>query len=195
MREQTRSAKNRKLRFPESCIDNPDRFCSRRITTARFTAVSALANAKSAIFFRYPTGDEEDRAIAYIARYKEIRDVIVSGGDPLSLSNNRLDQSPEKIYAIPHVEIIRIGTRNLVTLPQRTDDELVEILSRFQTKMDAESVFKVSNEMSLVEIYRFKAGGYRLPHCARLLLEKTLVSFSKVFSFHRITQGRVAEHS
>ncbi len=79
-----------------------------------------------------PDRDEEDEAIAYIAEHEQIRDVILSGGDALSLSNNRLAQLLEKIYAIPHVEIIRIGTRNLVTLPQRIDDELAEILARFR---------------------------------------------------------------
>lgn len=79
-----------------------------------------------------PDRDEEDEAIAYIAANPQIRDVILSGGDALSLSNNRLAQLLEKIYAIPHVEIIRIGTRNLVTLPQRIDDELAKILARFR---------------------------------------------------------------
>ena len=78
-----------------------------------------------------PDRDEETKAIDYIAEHTEIRDVILSGGDPLSLSNARLENLLERIYAIPHVEIIRIGTRNLVTLPQRIDDELVEILKRF----------------------------------------------------------------
>ncbi|MBA2620976.1 MAG: KamA family radical SAM protein [Acidobacteria bacterium] len=82
--------------------------------------------------FSMPDRDEEDNAIAYIAEHEQIRDVIISGGHPLSLSNKRLDQLLEKIYAIPHVEIIRIGTRNLVTLPQRIDNELVGILSRFR---------------------------------------------------------------
>jgi len=79
-----------------------------------------------------PDRDEEDEAIAYIAEHREIRDVIVSGGDPLSLSNNRLERLLGKIHAIPHVEIIRVGTRNPVTLPQRIDDELAEILARFR---------------------------------------------------------------
>jgi len=79
-----------------------------------------------------PDRSEDDEAIAYIARNEQIRDVILSGGDALSLSNNRLAQLLGKIYAIPHVEIIRVATRNLVTLPQRFDDELVEILSRFR---------------------------------------------------------------
>lgn len=79
-----------------------------------------------------PDRDEQSAAVRYIAEHLEIRDVILSGGDPLSLSNNRLANLLESIYAIPHVEIIRIGTRNLVTLPQRFDDELVSILKQFR---------------------------------------------------------------
>ena len=79
-----------------------------------------------------PDRNEENEAIDYIAKHSEIRDVILSGGDPLSLSNNRLANLLEKIYSIPHVEIIRIGTRNLVTLPQRIDDELVYLLKQFR---------------------------------------------------------------
>ncbi len=79
-----------------------------------------------------PDRDEEAEAVAYIAAHPKIRDVIVSGGDPLSFSNRRLASLLESLYRIPHVELIRLGTRNLVTLPQRIDDELVEILSRFR---------------------------------------------------------------
>jgi lysine 2,3-aminomutase len=69
-----------------------------------------------------------DESIAYIARHAEIRDVVVSGGDPLSLSDERLDYILGRLRAIPHLEIFRLGTRNLVTLPQRVTDDLVRML-------------------------------------------------------------------
>ncbi|MBI5544017.1 MAG: KamA family radical SAM protein [Deltaproteobacteria bacterium] len=73
-----------------------------------------------------------DDGIAYIARHPEVRDVVVSGGDPLSLSDDRLDEILGRLRVIQHVEIIRLGTRNLVTLPQRITDDFVRMLRRHQ---------------------------------------------------------------
>lgn len=67
-------------------------------------------------------------AIDYIQRTPAIRDVIISGGDPLSLSDERLASILAALRAIDHVEVIRLGTRNPVTLPQRITDELCEVL-------------------------------------------------------------------
>jgi lysine 2,3-aminomutase len=67
-------------------------------------------------------------ALGYIQQHPEIRDVVVSGGDPLSLSDDRLDYILGRLRAIPHVEIFRLGTRNLVTLPQRVTDDFVRML-------------------------------------------------------------------
>ena len=69
-------------------------------------------------------------SLAYIANHPEVRDVVVSGGDPLSLSDDRLDYILGRLRAIPHVEIFRLGTRNLVTLPQRVTDDFVHMLRR-----------------------------------------------------------------
>jgi lysine 2,3-aminomutase len=68
----------------------------------------------------------------YIALHPEIRDVVISGGDPLSLSDDRLDYILGRLRAIPHVEIFRLGTRNLVTLPQRVTDDFVRMLRKHQ---------------------------------------------------------------
>jgi lysine 2,3-aminomutase len=70
--------------------------------------------------------------LAYIQAHAEIRDVVISGGDPLSLSDDRLDYILGRLRAIPHVEIFRLGTRNLVTLPQRITDDFVSMLRRHQ---------------------------------------------------------------
>ncbi len=69
-----------------------------------------------------------DAAIDYVARTPAIRDVVISGGDPLSLSDDRLDDILGRLRAIPHVEILRLGTRNLATLPQRVTDDLARML-------------------------------------------------------------------
>ncbi len=71
--------------------------------------------------------------LAYIREHNEVRDVIVSGGDPLCLTNQRIDYVLGELRKIPHVEVIRVGTRNPVTSPFRLlDDELLEIFQKHQ---------------------------------------------------------------
>lgn len=74
--------------------------------------------------------DEMESAVAYVRAHPEVRDVLVSGGDPFLLSTARLDELLSALRAIPHVEMIRIGTRVPVTLPMRVDDELARTLRR-----------------------------------------------------------------
>ena len=71
-----------------------------------------------------------EESLAYIDAHREIRDVVISGGDPLSLSDDRLDYVLGRLRAIPHIEIFRLGTRNLVTLPQRVTEEFARMLRR-----------------------------------------------------------------
>lgn len=75
---------------------------------------------------------EIDNAIRYIERSPEVRDVLLSGGDPLVLSDRHLEDIVQRIHAIPHVEIIRIGTRAPVVFPQRITPELVAMLKKYQ---------------------------------------------------------------
>ena len=81
-----------------------------------------------------PPRPQLSAALDYIRRTPGIRDVIVSGGDPLSLSNERLAAILESLSQIPHVAVARIGTRNLVTLPQRVDEGLATVLRDHQTR-------------------------------------------------------------
>jgi lysine 2,3-aminomutase len=74
---------------------------------------------------------EIDAIIEYIAKNEKIRDVILSGGDPLTLSTHKLEDVISRLRKIKHVEIIRIGTRFPVVLPQRIDDELCAMLSKY----------------------------------------------------------------
>jgi lysine 2,3-aminomutase len=67
----------------------------------------------------------------YISQHKAVRDVIISGGDPLTLSTRNLESLISRIREIKHVEIIRIGTRFPVVLPQRIDNELCGMLSKY----------------------------------------------------------------
>ncbi|MCB5250382.1 MAG: lysine 2,3-aminomutase [Candidatus Cloacimonadales bacterium] len=75
--------------------------------------------------------EQIDKAIEYIRNNKEIRDVILSGGDPLTMSDERLDEIIGKISAIDHVDIIRIGSRIPVVLPQRITDDLINVLKKY----------------------------------------------------------------
>ena len=74
---------------------------------------------------------EIEAMLDYIRHTPKVRDVIISGGDPLTLSTERLESIISKIRAISHVEIIRIGTRFPVVLPQRIDTELCNMLSKY----------------------------------------------------------------
>lgn len=74
---------------------------------------------------------ELETALDWIARTPEIRDVLLTGGDPLVFSDAKLEWLLERLRAIPHVELIRLGTRLPVTLPYRVTDALCEMLERF----------------------------------------------------------------
>ena len=71
------------------------------------------------------------KAIEYIRQHPEVRDVLISGGDPLVLSDDRLESIISRIRAIEHVEIIRIGTRTPVVMPMRITDALVGMLKKY----------------------------------------------------------------
>jgi lysine 2,3-aminomutase len=72
-----------------------------------------------------------DRAIDYIAQTPSIRDVLVSGGDPLSLDDDRLDYVLMRLRAIPHVEFLRIGSKQPVVQPMRITPSLTRMLKRY----------------------------------------------------------------
>jgi len=79
---------------------------------------------------RPPRASELDAGIDYIARTPRVRDVLLSGGDPLLMATGKLDGILARLRAIGHVEIIRIGTRVPVVLPMRVTDELCAALRR-----------------------------------------------------------------
>ena len=81
---------------------------------------------------RIITEADLSRALKYIAAHREIRDVLISGGDPLVMSTERLEHIVSSLRAIPHVDIIRIGTRVPVVLPMRIDEELLQMLKKYQ---------------------------------------------------------------
>ncbi len=72
-----------------------------------------------------------DKMLEYVAQHPEIRDIIISGGDPLSLSLTLLEKVLAGLRAIPHVEVIRFGSRVPVFLPQRIDNELCSLIEKY----------------------------------------------------------------
>jgi lysine 2,3-aminomutase len=75
--------------------------------------------------------NQYESAFAYIAAHPEIRDVILSGGDPMMLSDRRLEYLFQRLREIPHVEIIRIGSRITSHLPERITPEFCEMVKKY----------------------------------------------------------------
>ena len=93
------------------------RFCTRKRATMVRGGWDAISH-------------DDERMIDYVRSHPEIRDVIVSGGDPLTLPYSKLKFFLHSLRDIPHVDVIRIGTRVPTTLPQKLfDKELVDILA------------------------------------------------------------------
>jgi lysine 2,3-aminomutase len=93
------------------------RFCTRKRATMKRGGWDAVTR-------------DDVRMVEYVRDHPEIRDVIVSGGDPLTLPPEKLAFFLEGLAAIPHVDVIRVGTRVPVTLPQRLDDDgLIRVLA------------------------------------------------------------------
>ena len=78
-----------------------------------------------------PSKKQLSEGIEYIRKNTRIRDVLLSGGDPFLLSDEKLDWILSQLHEIEHVEVIRIGTRTPVVLPYRITDDLVSILKKY----------------------------------------------------------------
>ncbi len=74
---------------------------------------------------------EFDNALNYIKNHEEINDVLISGGDPLVMSDEKLEYIISSLRAIPHIGVIRIGTRVPVVMPMRITDDLVNMLKKY----------------------------------------------------------------
>ena len=73
-----------------------------------------------------------EKTFEYLRKHTEIRDVLISGGDPLMMTDVRLGQVLAKLREIPHLEFIRIGSRTPVTMPQRVTPEFCEVLKKYK---------------------------------------------------------------
>ncbi|HPD15020.1 MAG TPA: KamA family radical SAM protein [Planctomycetota bacterium] len=112
-------------RYPDRVLFLVTRFCS---VYCRFCTRSRLVGHRAGAPFSL---EEWGRAIEYIAATPTVRDVLISGGDPLTLSDERLEWLLSRLRAIEHVEIIRLGTKVPAVLPQRVTPALVRMLRKY----------------------------------------------------------------
>jgi len=110
-------------RYPDRCLFLVSHSCA---SYCRFCTRKRKVGDPSKIHPRYI----ED-GLDYIRNHPEIRDVIISGGDPLMLSDARLEYILKELRAIPHLEILRVGTRVPCYLPQRVTPELAAMLKKY----------------------------------------------------------------
>ena len=96
-------------------------------TYCRYCTRSRIVGDPSATFRR----NEFELQIEYLKRTPQVRDVLLSGGDPLVLAPKILEEIIKKLREIPHIEIIRIGSRVPVFLPMRVTDELTDMLQKY----------------------------------------------------------------
>jgi lysine 2,3-aminomutase len=111
-------------RYPDRVLFLVSGFCA---TYCRYCTRSRMVGRGKTT----PSKARLEKAIDYIRCTPAIRDVLLSGGDPLTLSDEKLDWILARIREIPHVEIIRIGTKTPAVLPQRITPELVKILKKY----------------------------------------------------------------
>ena len=110
--------------------------------------VLLLVTDQCAVYCRYCTrrrlvGSHEraitqgnfEEVLKYLKSHRKVRDVLLSGGDPLLLENERLEEILSRLRTIPHIELLRIGTRVPVTLPQRITGGLVRMLKKYHPLM------------------------------------------------------------
>jgi lysine 2,3-aminomutase len=103
-----------------------------------FTVTDVCANYCRHCFRKELVVDRElslrfdlNEGLEWIREHREIRDVLITGGDPFILSDDKLDRIINELRRIPHVEMIRFGTRVPIVLPQRITPELMKILSDY----------------------------------------------------------------
>jgi lysine 2,3-aminomutase len=112
-------------RYPDRVLLLVTNFCSvycRYCTRARMVGSAGERSVKKT---------DIDAAIDYIERTQTVRDVLISGGDPLSLDDDRLDYILKRLRKIPHVEFLRIGSKQPTVQPMRVTPALTRILKRY----------------------------------------------------------------
>jgi lysine 2,3-aminomutase len=112
-------------RYPDRVLFLVTNYCSAR---CRYCTRSRIIENDTHYAF---TRQKRQKAIEYIAATPSIRDVLISWGDPLTLPDDQIDRLLSQVRAIPHVEMIRIGTKVPVVLPQRITPSLLAIFKKY----------------------------------------------------------------
>lgn len=112
-------------RYPDRVLFLATDFCS---VNCRYCTRSRLITVEDGHRFGV---SHWERGIAYVAASPQVRDVLISGGDPLTLADEKLEWLLKALRAIPHVEFIRIGTKTPAVLPQRITPALTRMLRRY----------------------------------------------------------------
>jgi lysine 2,3-aminomutase len=111
-------------RYPDRVLFLVSSFCA---TYCRYCTRARMVGKTGEFHFNQA---QYERALEYIAATPAIRDVLISGGDPLTMGDQRIDWLLTRLQAIPHVEFVRLGTKVPAVLPQRITPELCAMLSR-----------------------------------------------------------------
>lgn len=104
----------------------------------------------------YSSGEINNRmkeTISYIKGHEEVNNVLLTGGDSFSMTNNQIDKYLENLVKIEHLDFIRFGTRSLVVFPERihSDPELLEILAKYNRKKKIVIVTQFNHPRELTE--------------------------------------------
>lgn len=140
-----------------------------------------------------PSKEQLSKGIEYIKNTPQVRDVLLSGGDPLMLPNSKIDWLLSEISKIPHVEIIRIGTRMPVVLPYRMTDDLISILKKYQP-LWINTHFNHPNEItasSKEALAKLADGGFPLGNQSVLLRDINDCPRIMKSLLHKLVQNRV----
>lgn len=140
-----------------------------------------------------PSKSQLTAGIEYIKRTPQVKDVLLSGGDPLMLSNEILDWLLSELIQIPHVQVLRIGTRMPIVLPYRITDQLVSILKKYQP-LWINTHFNHPNEVtgsSREALAKLADGGFPLGNQSVLLARINDCPKIMKSLVHKLIQNRV----
>ncbi|MBR8535572.1 lysine 2,3-aminomutase [Carboxylicivirga sediminis] len=140
-----------------------------------------------------PSTSQLKKGIEYIAQNKQVRDVLLSGGDPFMLPDDKIDWLLSELKRIPHIEVIRIGTRMPVVLPYRITDNLVKTLKKYQP-LWINTHFNHPNEITtsaMEALTKLADGGFPLGNQSVLLAGVNDCPKIMRTLLHQLVQNRV----
>ncbi|WP_321346194.1 lysine 2,3-aminomutase [uncultured Draconibacterium sp.] len=140
-----------------------------------------------------PSKEQLQKGLDYISSNPHVRDVLLSGGDPFMLPDEKIDWLLSEITKIPHVEIVRIGTRMPVVLPYRITDKLVSILKKYQplwinTHFNHPKEITASSKEALAKL---ADGGFPLGNQSVLLADVNDCPRIMKSLLHKLVENRV----